>query len=135
MKIGHKFDPRWTLTPEGSLIVVDREGFSLSCKGEIIYQLRWNRVHQIAAYTRFRDLRPELCLAFAFSRRQRDQVVVHNDVPGWDDLCAALPEAFPTADSDWRTKAAHDGNAPDDYSAVASVVPAFTVNPTIVWSK
>ena len=79
-----------------------------------------------------RDLKPELCLAFAFSHRQKDQVVVNNGVPGWDSLCAALADTFPTADSDWRAKAVH---ASESIAAVASVVPVFTVNPTIVWSK
>ncbi|MEW9304584.1 hypothetical protein [Labrys neptuniae] len=133
--MGQKLDSRRTLPPDDSSIVVDAEGFSLICEGEAVYRVDWQRVHQIAGYTRFRDLKPELCLAFAFSRRQRDQVVVHNDVPGWDRLCAALAVSFPGADPDWRSKAAHDVDAPESYAPVGSVVPIFTVNPTIVWAK
>lgn len=133
--MSRKFDPRSTLPPDDSLIAVDPGGFSLICAGEVIYQLPWNRVRQIAAFTRFRDLKPELCLAFAYSRRQMDQVVVHDGVRGWDGLCAVLPEAFSTIDPDWRIKAAHDVNATEAYSTMASVMPVFTVNPTIVWTK
>lgn len=135
MRGGRKFDPRWTLTPEGSEIVVDPGGFSLSCAGETIIRIPWDQVHQIAAYTRFRERRYELCLAFAFSTRRNDQIVVHHLVRGWEALCSSLTTAFPSADPDWRIKAAHDKGALDMDAAVASVVPAFTINPTIVWSK
>lgn len=135
MKARCTVDPRRTLTPDGSVIAVAPEGFSLSRDRDVIFRLRWDQVHQIAAYTRFRALKPEICLAFAFSRRQTDQIVVHDRVQGWDDLCATIPVAFASADPDWRAKAAHDGAIPEAYAAVASVVPVFTINPTIVWTK
>lgn len=128
-------DPRLTLTPEGSELTIEPEGFSLDCDGETFFRLRWDQVRQISAYTRFRARRPELCLAFWFSRRQKDQVVIHQGVAGWSPLCSAVLAAFPTADADWRAKASHDDKTLDAYAAVAATMPVFTVNPTIVWSK
>ncbi len=70
-----------------------------------------------------------------YSRRRNDQVVVHHDVSGWEQLCTILQDVFPEADRDWRSKAAHDHTNMDQYLPVASVVPIFTVNPTTVWSQ
>lgn len=135
MKARREFDPRWTLSPEGAAIVVGSGGFSLTCDGDVILQLRWDQVHQIGAFTRFRQSEPELCLSFAVMQKQSVQVVVHERVKGWDDLCAALPAVFRSADADWRAKAAHDRTTPEAYASVASNVPVFTVNPTVVWAK
>ncbi len=88
----------------------------------------------ITGYTRFRSMKPELCLAFALSR-PKDQVVVHDAVPGWDALCSGMQQMFPQADPEWHLKAAHDADNPDIYLPVAAVLPNFTVNPTIVWSR
>jgi hypothetical protein len=130
-----KSDPRRQLSPEGSSVSADSAGFSLIHEQQIIYQLQWSNICQIVGYTRFRAMKPELCLAFAYSRRRNDQVVVHHDVSGWEQLCTILQDVFPQADRDWRSKAAHDHTNMDQYLPVASVVPIFTVNPTTVWSQ
>lgn len=114
---------------------MDRDGFTLSHAGEMIVRLPWDRVQQIAGYTRFEKLAPKLCLAFAFSSRKTDQVVVHSGIQGWENLCSALPTFFPTYDVDWQQKAAHDSTTLKVYAPVAAVKPVFAVNPTIVWTK
>ncbi|MEB2847059.1 hypothetical protein GAO09_15930 [Rhizobiales bacterium RZME27] len=129
-----KIDPRRGISPEGSAIRVDASGFSLVTSQEPIFRVEWSSVSQIVGYTRFRSMKPELCLAFAGSR-PNDQVVVHDTLQGWDALCSAMLQVFAQADRDWHLRAAHDVENLDSYLPVAAVVPNFTVNPTIVWSR
>lgn len=81
-------DNRRTLTPDGSVITIGAVGFSLDCQGSNILDLRWDKIRQILAYTRFLNGMPQLCLYFVFSRRNSDVLVVHHKVQGWNELVA-----------------------------------------------
>lgn len=85
-----------------------------------------------AGQTRFRSMKPELCLAFALSRL-KDEVFINDVVPGGNALCDAMLQMFLQENAEWHLLVAHDAENSDTYWPVAAVVADFTVNPTIVW--
>ena len=133
-KSNHKaaFDVRRTLTPAGAKIVVGPDGFQVKDQHDTVADVRWNRVQAIFAYTRFIGGSGALCLAFVLppgKGGEEDQVVVNENVEGWERLHSHLTSAFPALDNDWVSKATLDD------AELAGFVPQFTANPVTVWSR
>ena len=126
-------DPRRTITPEGAEIAIRPSGFAVRDSDEVIFEVEWRTVRQVFAFTRFMNGTCRLCLMFASSPRKADAVVVDDRAAGWQCLVDTLVDVFPRLDREWPTKASRDERAAGAISAVASVVPAFTLNSTLVW--
>lgn len=129
-----KGDLRRTITPEGAEIILGANGYSVCVSNETIFEVDWAKVRQISAFTRFMDGEYRLCLMFALSRRSSDAVVINEGVRGWQSLVKTMMELFLSADRDWVSKAAYDASMADADRAITKTVPAFTINPTIVWT-
>jgi hypothetical protein len=126
-------DPRRTLTPEGALISLLADGFEILLSEESVAAVSWEQVRTIFAYTRFIGERSNLCLAFLVPDTawgKEDQVVVHDAVPGWEEVASRLPAQFPSMDGAWREKASYDRTS---HVSLGGIVPTYTMNIVQVW--
>jgi hypothetical protein len=131
--VGKRPDSQRTLTPEGAHIVLLSAGFEVLLGEESIAVVSWRQVRTIFAYTRFIGQRDNLCLAFVLPESalgKEDQVVVHDEVPGWEQLVSRLPSEFSSLDGAWHEKASFDR---ENHVSLAGVVPSYTMNATQVW--
>jgi hypothetical protein len=128
-----RLDTRRTLTPDGARIALFIDGFEVLLGEESIAVVSWQQVRTIFAYTRFIGERSNLCLAFVLpdtSRGEEDQVVIHDEVPGWEKVAARLTSEFSSVDVAWLHKASVDR---ENHVSLAGIVRAYTVNVTQVW--
>ncbi len=101
---------RPSLTPEGDGLAFVGEGGRAT--------LRWSDVKEIVAFKRDAFAHDLICIAFRVSAAG-EWWEIHEEMPGYQEILAALPAAFPGIRTDW-------------WHAVA--FPAFETNATLLWN-
>jgi hypothetical protein len=133
MSAAKRQDTRRTLTPEGAHIALSADGFEVLLGEERLAVVTWRQVRTIFAYTRFIGEYSNLCLAFVLPDirpGKEDQVVVHDAVPGWEQVASQLPIEFSSLDKAWPDKASFER---ENHVSLAGIVPTYTMNVTQVW--
>ena len=126
-------DARRTVTPDGALILLEFDGFTVSLDAEVIVRVIWRKVAKVFAYTRFIGKDMHLCLLFELKGRFRDHVVVNEKVIGWHELKQTLVTSLGSVTLEWETKAGCNEACRRASEPVSRVVPMHTVNPVQVW--
>lgn len=126
-------DTRRTVTPDGALILLVFDGFTVSSNAEVIAHVVWQKVAKVFAYTRFIGKDVHLCLFFELKGRFRDHVVVNEKIIGWHDLKQTLITSLGSVTPDWETKAGCNEECRRANEPVSRVVPGHVVNPVQVW--
>ena len=129
-----KPDPRRTSPPLGARISVSDDGFSLSLDEDLIAKVRWQDAIQVTAFSQVREGHVALCLVFYLPdgpKGREEHVAINQNLPGWQDLVAALPRAYPGHDSEWVRKARVHSSVLE--VNISDLVPLYNANPVQIW--
>ena len=105
------------------VINIEANGCSLFQEGNLLTEIRWMDIQEIAAFKKDGFTYDLICLDFKLSDpdpKCEHHIVVHEEMAGWKELTGELHRIFSNLDPGWWTKVAF---------------PAFATNPTSVWQR
>lgn len=135
MKRRKKFDPTRMPPLDSGSIVIDADSLSMQENGIEVFNLKWSRVTAIFTYTHcsynkfVRD-----CIVFAYVGRPGAQCLVHENLEGWSDVCAAIIRLFPLSDPDWYERSFVKEDKKEILASLDEDFPNTFSPPHVVWS-